>query len=109
MDAVSREDIVLSERFLSPDWEKYDCHSSSIVQAGSPDGVYQSTAAWIDICKDGGRTWEKRCDLEEKTGEFPAAIQTVDGTLHVTYAYEVESGQRRIKHVAIDPSKLFND
>jgi predicted neuraminidase len=63
----------------------------------------------IAISKDGGRTWEKKCDLEEKTGEMPAAIQAVDGMLHVTYAYEVGSGQRRIKYVVIDPSKLFND
>ncbi len=61
----------------------------------------------VAISNDGGKTWERKCDLEEKTGEFPAAIRTSDGQIHVTYAYEVASGQRRIKHVAIDPSRLF--
>lgn len=62
----------------------------------------------LALSTDGGKTWERKCDLEEKTGEFPAAIYTSDGRVHVTYAYEVESGQRRIKHVAIDVSELFH-
>lgn len=62
----------------------------------------------IAISKDGGKTWEKKCDLEEKTGEFPAAIRTEDGLIHVTYAYELESGQRRVKHVTINPSALVD-
>lgn len=61
----------------------------------------------IAISTDGGKTWEKKCDLEEKTGEFPAAIRADDGLIHVVYAYEIETGQRRIKHAAIEPSKLF--
>jgi predicted neuraminidase len=58
---------------------------------------------------DGGKTWAKKCDLEMTTGEFPAAICTEDGLVHVTYAYEIESGQRRIKHVTLNPSELFED
>lgn len=61
----------------------------------------------IAVSKDGGKTWEKGCDLEEKTGEFPAAIYAEDGAIHITYAYEIETKQRRIKHTVIDPAKLF--
>ena len=61
----------------------------------------------IAISVDGGKNWENKCNLEEKTGEMPAAILSHDGLIHATYAYEIESGQRRIKHVLIDPAKLF--
>jgi predicted neuraminidase len=63
----------------------------------------------IAISIDGGKTWERKCDLEKATGEFPAAIVSNDGIIHVTYAYEIESGQRRIKYVALDPRTLFGD
>ncbi len=63
----------------------------------------------IAVSSDGGKTWERKCDLEEKTGEFPAAIQSDDGFIHVTYAYEIDTGQRRIKHAVIRPSQLFSD
>ncbi len=63
----------------------------------------------IAVSKDGGKTWERSCDLEEKTGEFPAAICAKDGMVHITYAYGMESGQRKIKHTVIDPAKLFGN
>ncbi|MBS0604902.1 MAG: exo-alpha-sialidase [Verrucomicrobia bacterium] len=63
----------------------------------------------IAISRDGGKTWERKCDLEEKTGEFPAAIQTGDKKIHVAYAYEIESGQRRIKHAVLDADRLFSN
>jgi predicted neuraminidase len=56
---------------------------------------------------DGGKTWENKCILEEASGEFPAAILTSDGVLHITYTYALASGQRAIKHVAVSPDKLF--
>lgn len=63
----------------------------------------------IAISVDGGKTWENKCDLEEKTGEMPAAILSQDGLIHATYAYEIATGQRMIKHVSIDPAKLFSN
>ena len=51
---------------------------------------------------DGGKTWDPILELE---GEFPAAILTSDGLVHMTYAQcPPESTQRRIKHVVIDPN-----
>lgn len=61
----------------------------------------------IAISKDGGKTWERKCDLEEISGEFPAVIYTSDGLIHTTYAYDVGTGQRKVKHVVINPEKLF--
>ncbi len=56
----------------------------------------------IALSRDGGGTWHPVLELE---GEFPAAILTADGLVHITYAfYPAGSTQRRIKHAVIDPS-----
>ena len=50
--------------------------------------------------------WSEPLVLAE-VGEFPAAIVTADGLVHVTYAAPcADSEQRRIKHVIIDPGQL---
>ena len=55
---------------------------------------------------DGGDHWSEPLVLAE-VGEFPAAIVTADGLVHVTYAAPcADSEQRRIKHVIIDPGQL---
>lgn len=53
-----------------------------------------------------GRAWEAALTLESDPGEYsyPAAIQTSDGLVHVTYTWKRE----RIKHVTIDPTRLPN-
>jgi alpha-L-rhamnosidase len=53
---------------------------------------------------DDGKSWESALVLESDPGEFsyPAAIQTRDGLVHITYTWKRE----RIKHVVIDPSRL---
>ncbi len=61
----------------------------------------------IAISVDGGKTWENVYELEKQTGEFPAAILAKDGFIHVTYAHEIASGQRRIKYVVLNSKKLF--
>jgi predicted neuraminidase len=51
-----------------------------------------------------GKSWRGALVLESEPGEYsyPAAIQTSDGLLHVTYTWKRE----RIKHVVIDPARL---
>ena len=58
----------------------------------------------LAISKD-GVAWQAALVLEqERRAEFsyPAAIQTADGLVHITYTWK----RRRIKHVVIDPKKL---
>lgn len=58
----------------------------------------------VAVSADYGETWEMKITLEDEPGEFsyPAVIQAEDGTIHTIYTWKRE----RIKHVAIDPSKL---
>lgn len=53
---------------------------------------------------DDAETWRAGLVLETDPGEYsyPAAIQARDGTVHVTYTWR----RKRIRHVAIDPSKI---
>jgi predicted neuraminidase len=57
----------------------------------------------VAVSKD-GVAWKAALVLENEPGEFsyPAAIQTSDGKVHVTYTWKRE----RIKHVALDPGRL---
>jgi predicted neuraminidase len=52
-----------------------------------------------------GKKWDAALVLENQQGEYsyPAAIQTSDGLVHVTYTWK----RRRIKHVVLDP-RQFN-
>lgn len=59
------------------------------------------------ISCDGGKHWSEPCILDAK-GEFPSAAITTDGLIHVTYAIpSIQSEQRRIKHVVLEPMHLF--
>ncbi len=51
-----------------------------------------------------GRRWQAAAVLEREAGEFsyPAAIQTRNGEVHVTYTWK----RRRIRHVVLDPAEL---
>lgn len=51
-----------------------------------------------------GVTWRAAAVLENEKGEFsyPAAIQTTDGKVHVTYTWQ----RKRIRHAVLDPGKL---
>jgi predicted neuraminidase len=53
---------------------------------------------------DDGQAWRPALILENERGEFsyPAAIQTSDGLVHITYTHH----RKRIKHVVVDPKKL---
>ena len=55
----------------------------------------------VSISPDGGRTWRWTRHLENRPGErfdYPSIIQARDGTLHVTYSYNLKT----IKHVHFD-------
>jgi predicted neuraminidase len=51
-----------------------------------------------------GKAWRRAVVLEDAPGEYsyPAAIQTRDGLVHVTYTWKRE----RIKHVVLDPARI---
>jgi predicted neuraminidase len=52
-----------------------------------------------------GKVWQSALTLEDEPGKqfsYPAVIQTKDGLVHITYTWKRE----RIKHAALDPSKL---
>ena len=51
-----------------------------------------------------GRTWSTAAVLEDSPGDYyyPAAIQSRDGLVHITYTWKGE----RIKHVVLDPSRF---
>ena len=57
------------------------------------------------ISKDDGDTWGAPMTIETSAaGElsYPAAIQTADGFVHITYTWQ----RQRIRHVVIDPQRL---
>jgi predicted neuraminidase len=71
--------------------------------------VYNHTAQGrtplnVAISRD-GTTWDEALVLERDPGEYsyPAVIQTSDGLVHITYTWK----RQRIKHVAIDATKLI--
>jgi predicted neuraminidase len=51
-----------------------------------------------------GKAWGRAVVLEDAPGEYsyPAAIQSGDGLVHVTYTWQ----RRRIKHVVLDPARI---
>jgi predicted neuraminidase len=56
---------------------------------------------------DDGKNWSAALVLEDAPDvpagfAYPAVIQTSDGLVHITYTWE----RKRIKHVAVDPTKL---
>ena len=60
----------------------------------------------LAVSLDGGDHWSQPVTLES-IGEFPAAIATADGSIHITYAITSStSAQRRIKHIVVDPTQL---
>jgi predicted neuraminidase len=58
----------------------------------------------VAVSRD-GKTWEAALVLEKEPGEYsyPAAIQTPDGLVHITYTWK----RQRVKHVTVDPAKLI--
>lgn len=71
--------------------------------AGSTKG--ERTPINVAVSKD-GKTWYAALILEDSNiGEYsyPAVIQTSDGLVHIVYTWRRE----RIKHVVVDPAKLF--
>jgi predicted neuraminidase len=58
----------------------------------------------VALSTDAGKTWSHKRHLETGSGEFsyPAAIQTRDGLIHVTYTYRRSS----IKHAAFNEAWL---
>jgi predicted neuraminidase len=57
----------------------------------------------VSVSND-GRKWYAALVLENQEGEYsyPAAIQTSDGLVHITYTWK----RKRIKHVVLDPKRL---
>jgi predicted neuraminidase len=70
--------------------------------------VYNPTAKGRDklevAVSPDGKAWRRAVVLEDAPGEYsyPAAIQTRDGLVHVTYTWRRE----RIKHVVVDPARI---
>jgi predicted neuraminidase len=58
----------------------------------------------VAVSRD-GREWQAALILDRERGaefSYPAAIQTADGLVHVTYTWNRD----RIKHVVLDPAKI---
>ncbi len=57
----------------------------------------------VAVSKD-GNSWKNVLTLEDQPGEYsyPAVIQTSDGLVHITYTWK----RVKVKHVAVDPTKL---
>ena len=55
---------------------------------------------------DDGKTWQAALVLENEPGEYsyPAAIQTADGQVHITYTWK----RQKVKQVVVDPAKLVS-
>lgn len=54
------------------------------------------------LSEDGGGSWSHLIDIETNSGEFPAAIQSTDGLIHLCYAWDDPTmGCKRIKHTTI--------
>jgi predicted neuraminidase len=51
-----------------------------------------------------GKAWRRVVLLEDSPGEYsyPAAVQSRDGLVHVTYTWK----RRRIQHVVLDPAAI---
>jgi predicted neuraminidase len=70
--------------------------------------VYNPTAKGRDklevAVSPDGKAWRRAVVLEDEPGEYsyPAAIQTRDGLVHVTYTWRRE----RIKHMVLDPAAI---
>jgi predicted neuraminidase len=70
--------------------------------------VYNPTAKGRDklevAVSPDGKAWRRAVVLEDAPGEYsyPAAIQSRDGLVHVTYTWRRE----RIKHVVLDPATI---
>lgn len=71
-----------------------------IVFNNTPKG---RTPLCVAISRD-GIAWNTVLTLEDQPGEYsyPAVIQTADGQVHITYTWK----RKRIRHVAVDPSRL---
>lgn len=61
-------------------------------------------AIHLAVSRDDGHTGSSPFALEEGRGEFsyPAAIQSADGAVHVTYTWR----RTHIRHLVIDPDSL---
>lgn len=57
----------------------------------------------VAVSRD-GKVWQAALVLENEPGEFsyPAAIQSVDGLIHITYTWQ----RQRVRHVVLDPAQL---
>lgn len=57
----------------------------------------------LAVTKD-GRTWHAAAVLDDQPGEYsyPAAIQSDDGLVHITYTWK----RQRIQHAVVNPSQL---
>ena len=68
--------------------------------AGNPSGRSLLNVA----VSENGVDWSAALVLENSAGEYsyPAAIQTADGLVHITYTWRRE----RVRHVVVDPDAL---
>jgi predicted neuraminidase len=74
------------------------------------DGRYQLS---LYVSEDEGKSWKGKYYLEKEAPQqgsfsYPSLIQSADGYLHISYSYQVDHGGETIKHVRLDPRKVFS-
>ncbi|MCB0666398.1 MAG: exo-alpha-sialidase [Saprospiraceae bacterium] len=122
-DAPSRVQISHSEdngKSWSPATKSDIPNTASVTSLRLDDGRWALAGNMIDdgryqlmlwLSNDEGQTWSKKKILEndkQKTGRFsyPCLIQSGDHHLHLTYSFQPAEGQKSIKYLEIDPTKL---
>ena len=94
-----REEIILSEQLISPAWEKYDCHSSSLVQT--------SDGRILVVWKAGFGEGKSNLDFEANTGIWKAECVEINWSEPECIHYENESVVWNPVLVELDELLLF--
>ena len=81
--ASPREEIVISEEFISPCWDKYDCHASSLVETTEGEVLV--------VWKGGHGEGKSNIDIDSKVGLWQSRFDGKKWSLREMIHFETES------------------